>query len=65
METTSPTALGVQLYGLSEGYSRSRGAREVRRIARELFPADAPGKGGRWRFDPDHAAAIKAHLSRV
>lgn len=33
----TPTELAVQLWGSSEGYSRSQGSRTVRRIARDLF----------------------------
>jgi hypothetical protein len=47
-DTITPTELAVELWGESEDHSRSRGARKVRRIARRLFPDDAPGQGGDW-----------------
>lgn len=62
METLTPTELAVELWGQSENDSHSRGARKVRRIARELFPHDAPGMGGEWILTPDMAAAIRSEV---
>jgi hypothetical protein len=60
MDTMTPTQLAVELWGRAENDSHSWGAREVRRIARELFPADAPGMGGRWHLTPTQASAIRS-----
>lgn len=62
METLTPTQLAVQLWGQAENDSHSQGAREVRRIARDLFPKHAPGMGGKWALTPDQAAAIHSQV---
>jgi hypothetical protein len=64
METITPTELAIQIGGQAEGYSRSRGAREVRRIARKLFPLDAPGKGREWHLTPEQASAIRRRIEQ-
>lgn len=56
--TLTPTQLAVEIWGPSEDESHSRGAREVRRIARDLFPADAPGMGGHWAITKGQAERI-------
>jgi hypothetical protein len=60
MELLTPQELAVQLWGRAEGGSRSLGARQIRRVARELFSDEAPGKGGRWHLTPIQVEAIKA-----
>lgn len=60
--TITPTELAVELWGTGENQSRSQGARKVRRIARELFPADAPGQGGEWHLTPQQVEEIRARL---
>jgi hypothetical protein len=62
METLEPKQLAAQLFGQSHGEARSAGARAVRKAARELFPNEAPGKGGSWNLTPDQAAAIGKRL---
>jgi hypothetical protein len=61
--TRTPTELAVELWGSAEGYSRSAGARRVRRIARDLFPDDAPGQGREWHLTDAQAAQICEHLA--
>jgi len=58
-QTITPTALAVEIWGQAENTSRARGPRRVRVVARRLFPADAPGKGGEWHLTPAQAAAIR------
>jgi hypothetical protein len=60
VETLTPTELAVQLWGSSEDFSRSQGARKVRRVARQLYPK--VGKGNRWHFTPDQVAAIRGRI---
>jgi hypothetical protein len=57
------TELAVQIWGAAENHSRSNGARKVRKVARELFPEQAPGQGRDWDFTPAMAAAIRARLA--
>lgn len=47
-----PTHLAQEIWGASQAYSHSWGARLVRRVARDLFPDDAPGKGRDWELTP-------------
>jgi hypothetical protein len=61
-KTITPTELAVQLWGRSEDFSRSAGARRIRVVARDLFPAEAPGKGGEWHLTPEQVTRIKAEL---
>jgi hypothetical protein len=61
-ETMTPTELARTIWGETEAYSRSRGARRVRQVARDLFPRDAPGKGGDWRLTREQAAAIRREV---
>lgn len=58
-ECTTARELAQAIWGSSEAHSRSWGARTVRRVARDLFAADAPGKGGDWRFTHSQAGAIR------
>jgi len=58
------TELAVQIWGSSEDYSRSWGARNVRRVARDLFLEDAPGQGKEWDFDAADAATIRRECER-
>lgn len=60
--TKTPTELAVAIWGPAEGHSRSAGARRVRVIARRLFPADAPGKGGEWQLTPAQCDAIRSAI---
>ncbi|HMJ34822.1 MAG TPA: hypothetical protein VK501_12990 [Baekduia sp.] len=62
METLTPTELAVELWGTAENDSHSQGARQVRRTARSLFPADAPGMGGHWHLTPAQVQAIRAEV---
>lgn len=59
---TTPTELAAEIWGKSEGYSRNPGARRVRREARELFPEDAPGRGGDWDFTDEQSSRIRERL---
>lgn len=52
----------MQLWGEGDRDSRSPGARKIRKVARELFAADAPGKGGEWHLTPSQVDAIRAEL---
>jgi hypothetical protein len=61
-QTMTPTEVAVAIWGSQEGESRSHGAREVRRIARDLFPDDAPGQGDEWHLTPDQVAQIRAQV---
>jgi hypothetical protein len=63
METLTPTALAVELWGSAEDHSRSSGARKIRRIARDLFPDDAPGQGHEWHLTHAQAAAIRGRAA--
>lgn len=58
-QTMTPTELAAEIWGDAENHSRSRGARAVRRVARELFPGDAPGKGREWQLTPAQVSAIR------
>ncbi len=62
-DTLTPTELAVELWGDAENYSRSSGAFKVRKIARDLFPDDAPGRGGHWHLTPAMASAIRAYVA--
>lgn len=62
MNVLTPAQLAVEFWGQAENESHSRGAREVRRLARDLFPEDAPGMGGRWWLTPAQAAAIRSRV---
>ncbi len=59
----TPTELAVEIWGSAENYTRSAGARRVRAVARELFPSDAPGQGGRWELSSVQADAIRVRLT--
>ena len=58
--TMTPAELATEIWGASEAYSRSRGARRVREVARDLFPDAAPGKGRKWSLTRAQAAAIRS-----
>jgi hypothetical protein len=61
-ETMTPTELARAIWGESEAHSRSRGARRIRRVARALFPHDAPGKGREWSLTREQAVAIRREV---
>jgi len=61
--TVSPRELAVQIWGKSQIDARSSGQRQVRHIARELYPDEAPGKGGRWHFTPSQANTIRRRIA--
>jgi hypothetical protein len=58
----TPIELARSIWGEAESYSRSRGARRVRQVARDLFPEDAPGKGHEWKLTVEQAAAIRTKV---
>jgi hypothetical protein len=59
----SPSELAAQIWGNTQVDSRSHGARQIRRHARQLFPEAAPGRGKGWRLTPDQADAIRQRLN--
>jgi hypothetical protein len=59
----TPTQLAARLWGPAQNQPRSPGARLVRKIAREEFPGDAPGKGGAWRLSPAQAERIRTRVT--
>lgn len=61
-DPSTPAGLAAAIWGSSQAYSRSWGAREVRRVARELFFEDAPGQGREWKFTPEQEAAIRREV---
>lgn len=61
-EPITPTELAVQMWGPSEGHSRSQGARRIRAIARELFPDKVPGQGHEWQLTPAQVAEVRHRL---
>jgi hypothetical protein len=64
-ETVTPAELAFRWWGSSEGYSRSPGATKIRKIARGMFPDDAPGQGGTWHLTSVHVEAIQRQLRGV
>jgi hypothetical protein len=54
----TPTELAVRLAGPKQGYSRSKAARRVRKIARDLYGLS----GGRWYFTADQVDAISGRF---
>lgn len=58
----TPATLAGELWGDEEADSHSPGAQRVRAAARDLFPKQAPGHGGEWRFSPAQVAKLKAQL---
>ena len=58
----TPATLAGELWGPDEANSHSPGAQRVRTAARDLFPKQAPGHGGEWRFTAAQVAKLKAHL---
>ena len=60
--TTTPTELAAQIWGDQQADSRSRGARQIRVLARELFPNAAPGRGKAWHLTTDQADAIRQQV---
>ena len=65
MRRRTPTELAVEFWGPGEGNSRSRGARIVRRIARDLFPTDVPGHGGQWELTDAHIVRIRERVMQA
>jgi hypothetical protein len=61
-EPVTPGSLASELWGEDETSSHSAGAQRVRAAARELFPREAPGQGGEWRFSAAQVLKLKAHL---
>jgi hypothetical protein len=61
-ERVTPAILAGELWGGDEANSHSPGAQRVRTAARDLFPKQAPGHGGEWRFTDSQVAKLKAHL---
>jgi hypothetical protein len=61
----TPARLAGELWGEDETDSHSSGAQRVRTAARELFPKQAPGHGGEWRFTAAEVAALKSHLEEA
>ena len=59
---STPAGLAAVVWGSSQAHSRSWGAREVRRVARNLFSEDAPGQGREWKFTPEQEAAIRREV---
>ena len=55
-DESTPTGLAEAIWGSSQAHSRSWGSRQVRRVARDLFPSDAPGQGHDWNLTPEQAA---------
>jgi len=53
----TPTELAAEIWGPKQAHSRSRGARLIRVVARDLF--DAPGQGGEWDLTDGQAVAIR------
>jgi hypothetical protein len=61
-EPMTAALVARELWGDDEADSHSPGAQRVRAAARELFPEQAPGHGGEWRFTAAEVAQLKAHL---
>jgi hypothetical protein len=61
-EPVTPGSLAGELWGEDEANSHSAEAQRVRAAARELFPRQAPGHGGEWRFSAAQVLKLKAHL---
>ena len=60
METITPTELAAEIWGPTQAHSRSAKAREIRKIARELY-----GRQHRpWHFSPAQAQEIRLRLTR-
>jgi hypothetical protein len=64
VDTITSTELAAQIWGESEGHSRSRGSRAVRTIARRNWPEESPGKGREWRFTLSQADTIRDVVTR-
>jgi hypothetical protein len=62
--TITPTELAAQIWGQSENHSRSWGAREVRKVAHDLFPSESPDKGSDWNLTAAQADAIRQRARR-
>ncbi|HEX4035156.1 MAG TPA: hypothetical protein VHX66_11995 [Solirubrobacteraceae bacterium] len=62
VEPLTAATLAGELWGAEEANSHSPGAQRVRTLARELFPDQAPGHGGEWRFTAAQVTKLKAHL---
>jgi hypothetical protein len=62
--TITPTELAAQIWGDPQTDSRGVGARQIRLLARELFPSAAPGQGGGWHLTTDQADAIRQRVDR-
>jgi len=54
--------LAGEVWGKDEANSHSPGAQRVRTAARDLFPEQAPGHGGEWRFSAAEVSKLKTHL---
>ncbi len=64
-EPRTPASLAGELWGRDEANSHSPGAQRVRTAARDLFPKQAPGHGGEWRFTAAQIAKLKTHLQET
>jgi len=62
VDAITPAQLAIRLWGSAEVGSRSAGARQIRRVARSLFPGEAPGKGGPGLLTPTQIEAIKRQV---
>lgn len=62
-ETVTPRELAVAIGGSAQDYARSPVVRAIRVVARELYPDEAPGKGGEWHLRPEQANAIRRRLT--
>jgi hypothetical protein len=61
--TVTPTELADMIWGPGERDSRGAGPRQIRKVARQLFGAEAPGQGGRWHLTPAQADAIREQIA--
>jgi|SRR5579871_1428873 len=60
--TMTAAEIAGELWGEDEANSHSAGAQRVRGLARELFPDEAPGHGGEWRFSPRQVSRLERQL---
>jgi hypothetical protein len=63
-ESLTPATLAGELWGSEEANSHSPGAQRVRTAARDLYPKQAPGHGGEWRFTASQVEKLKTHLEQ-
>jgi hypothetical protein len=60
----SPAELAASIWGPPAGDAQGPETRRVTKMARRLFPADAPGNGSEWHLTLEQQAILRQRFAR-